>query len=517
MAPSRSFVIRTYGCQMNVHDSQKIENLLHHAGYTAAPSEDDADLLLINTCSIRDKAENQLYSDLGRLGVWKAERPGRSVGVGGCVAQQVGDRVMKRFPQVDFVFGTHNVRLVPAMAHAAEQGDRSVRVDENRSQARFDLPERHPAYEGPQAGRAFVTVMEGCDMYCSFCIVPLTRGREISRPASAILREVEVLAERGVREVTLLGQTVNAYGRHDLRRGESESAGTVAFAELLRRIDAIPGIERIRYTSPHPLFFDDALIRAHGELESLCPHVHLPLQSGSNEVLERMRRRYTREQFLDIVLRLREARPDIALTSDVIVAFPGESESQFAETLEVVDEAGFVDSFSFKFSPRPGTGAEQLGQEGLGGEEAQRRLARLQELQRGLTLTHHRSRVGAVVEILVEGESRRGGGQLSGRDPHHRLVNVNLAADAQRGASPAPQPGSVLAPRPGSKLAPQPGSKLKVVLVEATPHSLIGELAAPEISLSSPPSPLKGSSRLADERSRNVVLEGQAGDLPLVS
>jgi tRNA-2-methylthio-N6-dimethylallyladenosine synthase len=342
--------------------------------------------------------------------------------------------------------------------------------------------------------------MEGCDMYCSFCIVPLTRGREISRPADAILREVEGLAERGVREVTLLGQTVNAYGRHDLRRDQSAGAGTLAFAELLARLDAVPGIERIRYTSPHPLFYDDALIRAHGELASLCPHVHLPLQSGSNAVLERMRRRYTREEFLDIVRRLRAARPDIALTSDIIVAFPGESESQFAETLEVVAEAGFVDSYSFKFSPRPGTRAEQLGSP-VSAEEAQRRLARLQELQRGLTLTHHRSRVGAVVEILVEGESRRGGGQLRGRDPHHRLVNVDVQPDARSEESPAPRPGSLVA----------------VEIVEATPHSLIGELPAPEISRSSPPSPLKGKPRSADQRQRNAALDGPGGDLPLVS
>jgi tRNA-2-methylthio-N6-dimethylallyladenosine synthase len=497
---SRSFSIRTYGCQMNVHDSQKIANLLHHAGYAAASSEDEADLLLINTCSIRDKAENRLYSDLGTLGEWKALRPGRSVGVGGCVAQQVGDRIMKRFGHVDFVFGTHNVRLVPAMARACERGERSVRIDEDRSQARFDLPERHPAYEGQQPGRAFVTVMEGCDMYCSFCIVPLTRGREISRPAGEILREVEGLAQRGVQEITLLGQTVNAYGRHDLRRNAGEGATAIEFAQLLRQLDATPGIQRIRYTSPHPLFYDDALIQAHGELESLCPHVHLPMQSGSSEVLERMRRRYTREQYLDVVRRLREARPDIAVTSDIIVGFPGETESQFVETLEVAAEAGFVDSYSFKFSPRPGTKAEQLG-DPVSAEEAQRRLSRLQDLQRSLTLNHHRSRVGAVVEILVEGASRRGEGQLRGRDPHHRLVNVNLDLEGH---------GSGDVDRPP---APEPGSFATVSIVDATPHSLIGELAPGQI----PRSPLKDPLGFADERQRNAVLMGSGGDLPLVS
>ncbi len=454
----RRFKVVTYGCQMNVHDTEKLSNLLFHAGLGEAEGLDDADLLVINTCSIRDKAENQLYSDLGKLRSWKDARAGRVLGVGGCVAQQVGDALLTRFAWLDFVFGTHNLRWVPTMAEAALAGERSARTEESRSPDRFDLPERHAAWRSQTPGRAFVTVMEGCDMFCSFCIVPSTRGREISRPAAAIVDEVRALADRGVCEVTLLGQTVNAYGRHDLRRGRAEESGTVAFAELLARLDAIPGIERIRYTSPHPLFFDEALIAAHASLESLCPHVHLPMQSGSSAILERMRRRYDRETFLEIPRALRAARADVAITTDLIVGFPGETRADFEDTLSAVREAAFVDSYSFKYSPRPGTTALELDGS-VDPEEAQDRLARLQQLQRELTLAHHRSRVGSRTEILVEGPSRkssRGGAgsetlpqQVRGRDPWHRLINVDTDAPA--------------------------GELLAVEVVEATPHSLIGK------------------------------------------
>ncbi len=461
MGASRRVLVRTYGCQMNVHDSEKVTNLLLHHGYAPTTELDDADLLVINTCSIREKAEHHLYSDLGTLREWKQSRPGRVLAVGGCVAQQEGQALLRRFGQVDFVFGTHNLRWVGVMAEAARHGRRDVRVGESSSLERFDLPARHPAFEGIAAGRAFVTVMEGCDMFCSFCIVPRTRGREISRPAPAIVAEVEGLAARGVREVTLLGQTVNAYGRHDLRRERARSARgasaleveTVGFGSLLRRLARVPGVARIRYTSPHPLFFDDDLVRAHAELETLCPHVHLPLQSGSNAVLERMRRRYTRERFRDIAAALRAARPDIALTSDIIVGFPGETDADFRDTLALVEEVGFVDSYSFKYSPRPGTAAAEIG-DPVDPERAQARLEELQALQRSLTWAAHRARVGEQTEVLVAGESRRGGGQLSGRDPYHRVVNFEAPA--------------------GSGVAA--GQLVPVTVVEATPHSLIGRL-----------------------------------------
>ena len=486
MAAQRRVLVRTYGCQMNVHDTEKVTNLLLHDGYAPTEELDAADLLIINTCSIREKAEHQLYSDLGALREWKAAASGRVMAVGGCVAQQEGDALLRRFDHLDFVFGTHNLRLVPAMAAAAREGERAARVEETRSLERFDLPARHADFRAANPGRAFVTVMEGCDMFCSFCIVPRTRGREISRPASAIVAEVEALAARGVVEVTLLGQTVNAYGRHDTRRaaarparGDDEAgkrqavAETMGFASLLRRLAEIPGLQRLRYTSPHPLFFDEALIRAHGELDRLCPHVHLPLQSGSNAVLERMRRRYDRDMYLGIVEGLRAARPDLAISTDLIVGFPGESDRDFRETLELVRQLRFVDGYSFKYSPRPGTAAADLpGQ--VAPELAQERLEELQALLRGLTLAAHRARVGARTSVLVQGPSRRGGRQLSGRDPYHRVVNFQ-----------APEGAAV-----------EPGSIQPVELVEATPHSLIGELAPEATGVTNSVMP---SARSADE------------------
>ena len=478
---SRRFHIRTYGCQMNVHDSQKIANLLAHAGFAASDDGEAADLLVVNTCSIREKAENRLYTDLGLLREWKARRPGRLLGVAGCVAQQEGDEILRRFAEVDFVCGTHNLRLVPALVAAAERGRRSLRTDEDPTRARFELPERHPGLSNPTPGRAFVTVMEGCDMFCSFCIVPTTRGREVSRSADSILEEVRGLADAGVVEVTLLGQTVNAYGRHDLRRGRADAEGTTSFAALLAALDAVPGIERIRYTSPHPIFFDEALVEAHAALPSLCPHVHLPVQSGSDAVLAAMRRRYTADAVRELVGRLRAARPDLALTTDLIVGFPGETDADFRATLELVRDADFVDSYSFKYSPRPGTAAAERSDR-VPPELAQERLEALQEQQRGQTLAAHRARVGGRAEVLVEGTSRRGD-QLSGRDPQHRLFN--LTAPAESGPRPAAEPG------------PRPGDRVWVRAVEATPRSLIGEIEAPR---------LQRSLRRADEQGHHVRL-----------
>jgi tRNA-2-methylthio-N6-dimethylallyladenosine synthase len=440
---------------MNLHDSEKVENLLHHAGWRPAETLEDAELLLINTCSIREKAEHRLASDLGTLRSWKAAAAGRVLGVGGCVAQQDGDALLRRFGHLDFVFGTHNLRLVPALAEAARAGERRAETRESRSLERFELPERHPEFAGHTPGRAWLTVMEGCDLFCSFCIVPRTRGREVSRPAAAIVAEARALAARGVRELTLLGQTVNAYGRHDRPR---EAAARLGFAALLGELAAIPGIERLRYTSPHPKFYDDALIRAHAQLAALQPHVHLPLQSGSDRVLARMRRRYDASGYLRLVERLRAARPDLAITTDLIVGYPGETRADFEDTLRAVREARFVDSYSFKYSPRPGTAAASAP-DPVAPDESQARLEALQALQRGLTLAYHRGRVGETTPVLVEGPSRRAAAagdaprQLSGRDPYHRVVNFRAAAGEVRS-----------------------GDRVRVRLVEATPHSLIGEV-----------------------------------------
>jgi tRNA-2-methylthio-N6-dimethylallyladenosine synthase len=467
-------LLRTHGCQMNVHDSEKIASLLCHEGYAPTDDPEAADLLILNTCSIREKAESRLYGELGALRAWKAAAPGRVLGVGGCVAQQEGDALLRRFPHLDFVFGTHNLRFVPAMAAAGQAGRRESRIGESRSLARFELPERHPALARATPGRAFLTVMEGCDMFCSFCIVPRTRGREISRPAESILREAEALAASGVREITLLGQTVNAWGRHALRRGRAAEAEAPGFAGLLRRLAGIPGLARLRYTSPHPLFFDAELVRAHAELPALCPHVHLPLQSGSDRVLAAMRRRYRADDWRRLVDRLREARPGLAITSDLIVGFPGETPADFRETLALVREVEPVDAFSFKYSPRPGTAAASLPGR-VPEAEAQARLEELQSLQRALTLAAHRRRVGERAEVLVEGPSRHGGGQRSGRDPQHRVVNFAAAGEG-----------------------PAPGSLVEVEIVEATPHSLIGELPGMG-SRAAAQLPVKQGPRRADE------------------
>ena len=493
MDPKR-FALRTYGCQMNVHDSEKVATLLEDAGLEASPGEAEADVLVINTCSIRDKAEHQLYSDLGKLREWKAERAGRIIAVGGCVAQQVGDSLLGRFNHLDFVFGTHQLRQVPALLDGARQGRRAAWVGEDKSQSRFELPTRRPEPEVGVRRKAFVTVMEGCDMFCSFCIVPSTRGREISRAAAEIETEVRRLAEAGIVEITLLGQTVNAYGRHDVRRGKAAAAGTLPFAALLGRLDVIPGIERIRYTSPHPLFFDEDLIRAHGELEHLCPHVHLPVQSGSDRILESMRRRYDRDRYLGIIAGLRAQRPDLALTTDLIVGFPGETEADFADTLALVREAGFIDSFSFKYSSRPGTSAAEMGDE-VPAEVAQERLTALQTLQKSQTLAYHESRVGQSARVLVDGPSRQGGDQVSGRDLHHRVVNVDLP--------------------PGHGV--RAGDQIGVRIVAATPHSLLGKRLHPDREpLAERPenagSEQKSALRRADERERVAGVAGTVED-----
>jgi len=485
----RRFWIRTHGCQMNVHDSEKVANLLLHDGWESACEMDDADLLILNTCSIRDKAEHRLYSELGKLREWKQGAAGRCVGVAGCVAQQEGDALLRRFPHLDFVYGTHNLRRVPQMAAAAARGIRAAQTDESRSQERFDLPARHPSLSQDSTGRAFVTVMEGCDMFCSFCIVPFTRGREISRAASEIVAESKDLVESGIREITLLGQTVNAYGRHDRRRASERAERAVgassdlasfdprdSFAGLLRRLAAIPGLARLRYISPHPIFFDAELIRAHAEIEVLCPHIHLPLQSGSSRILERMRRRHTADEYRELVDRLRASRPDLAITTDLIVGFPGETDADFAATLALVRDVAFADSYSFKYSPRPGTAAADFD-DAVPDAVAQARLEALQDLQRSLTLDAHRARVGETTEVLVEGPSRHGGTQLSGRDPFHRIVN--FAAEAES--------------------LPRAGSLIRVEIVDATPHSLIGawksDLASTRRSTN-----VKMGAPLADER-----------------
>jgi tRNA-2-methylthio-N6-dimethylallyladenosine synthase len=447
---SGRFHIRTFGCQMNQHDAQKMANLLHHDGWSLA-DEQSANLVVIHTCSIREKAEHKLYTELGWLLQRKRTEPDLVVGVGGCVAQQEGEALLRRFPSLDFVFGPQNLVHLASLARDARSRVRGLRVDyRDDPQARFELPELHPEFASTTPGRAFVTVMEGCDLFCAYCVVPRTRGREVSRSSERILDEVRSLAASGVSEVTLLGQTVNAYGRP--RPGMAK--GEISFADLLRSVAEVPGIHRIRFTSPHPSFVSDDLIRAYGDLPQLCPHLHLPVQSGSTRVLEAMNRRYDRATYVDIVTRLRAARPGIAITTDLIVAFPTETRADFAETLSLMREVHFTDSFSFKYSERPGTPAERRGLGELDAAEAQARLAEVQSLQTELTLAAHRERVGECVEVLVDGQSRRPGAALTGRDPQNRLVNFAAESDIARGAY------------------------ARVEIDGYTPHSLLGRAAA---------------------------------------
>ncbi len=395
---------------MNEHDSERMKGMLESLGYAEAKEREQADLILFNTCSIREKADSRFVAYLGHAKRLKAERPERIVGVGGCWAQSVKEEVFQRFPFVDVAFG-------PGQVHKLAE---FLTSDSLSAQGYFefegftgDLPAKRA-----RDFQAWVQISVGCNCVCSYCIVPSTRGREVSRAPANLVAEVERLASDGVREVTLLGQNVNSYGR-DLPR-----EGRITFAELLARIDAIDGIERIRYTSPHPKDMREDVIRAHAELPSLCQHIHLPLQSGSSAVLKRMRRTYTRERYLDRVALIREHVPDCALTTDIIVGFPGETEGDFEQTLEVAEQVGYDSAFTFIFSPRRGTEAATLPDQ-LPHEVKVERLERLVEvIQRR---AHERARrfVGRKLEVLVEGPSRTDPTRLRGRSTHNKVVNFD--------------------------------------------------------------------------------------------
>ncbi|HEX9190450.1 MAG TPA: tRNA (N6-isopentenyl adenosine(37)-C2)-methylthiotransferase MiaB [Candidatus Deferrimicrobiaceae bacterium] len=405
----RSVFIKTFGCQMNAVDSARMLSLLSAAEYRSARSLEEADLVLLNTCSIREKADQKFFSELGKLRGWKQRRTGRLVGVGGCLAQQAGESLRERAPYVDIVFGTHNISRLPELVRKAGEFTPSVAVAMDGDTGHWDVPPYLP--DGTSS--AMVTIMQGCDNFCAYCIVPQVRGREVSRPAADILSEIRSLADRGVREVVLLGQNVNSYGKKE---------GEIRFHELLRRIAAVAGIARIRFITSHPRDLDDRTMALFSEIGALCPHVHLPLQSGSDRVLSAMGRGYTRADYLSKADALRKARPGISFSSDFIVGFPGETEEDFRATLDAMEAVRYDSSFSFRFSPRAGTRAAGMGgavDPGVAGE----RLRRLQSLQD----RHSRERLAAMtgreVEVLVEGESARGDGRLSGRTPCHKTVN----------------------------------------------------------------------------------------------
>ncbi|GJD34121.1 tRNA (N6-isopentenyl adenosine(37)-C2)-methylthiotransferase MiaB [Methylobacterium aerolatum] len=411
--------VKSYGCQMNAYDAARMADVLGAEGYAAADSAEDADVIILNTCHIREKAAEKVYSELGRLRVLKAERraEGRDtrIVVAGCVAQAEGAEIQARQPAVDVVVGPQSYHRLPDLLARSRSG--RVVDTEFPIEDKFDhLPARRGL--GPSA---FLTVQEGCDKFCAFCVVPYTRGAEVSRPAAAVLEEAARLAAGGVREVTLIGQNVNAY------HGAGADGAPVSLAALIREVARIPGLSRIRYTTSHPNDFGDDLVRAHAEIPALMPYLHLPVQSGSDRVLAAMNRKHTADAYRRLVDRVRAARPDIALSSDFIVGFPGETDADFADTLTLVRDIGFESAFSFKYSPRPGTPAAEWGDQVPEAVMAER----LAELQRVLDARRHayqKSAEGQVFDVLVE-KAGRHPGQVAGKTPHLLAVQFDAPQD----------------------------------------------------------------------------------------
>jgi tRNA-2-methylthio-N6-dimethylallyladenosine synthase len=421
--PVGSYHLTTFGCQMNAHDSERMKGMLESIGYTEASERSQADVILFNTCSIRETADRRFISHLGEARRLKRERPERVVGVGGCWAQSVKEEVFERFPFVDVAFG-------PGQVHRLAE---FLVSDSLSAQGYFEfegftghLPARR---ERPFQGWLQISV--GCNCACAYCIVPSTRGREVSRPLSELVQEARAMADDGVREITLLGQNVNSYGR-DLAAagGPGRRSAPPTFAGLLAEIDAVEGIDRIRYTSPHPKDMREDVIRAHAELASVCEHIHLPLQSGSSRILKAMRRTYDRARYLDRVALIREHVSDAALSTDIIVGFPGESEEDFLQTLEVVEQVGYDSAFTFIFSPRRGTRAAEIAEGVVPHPEKVERMGRLVELVQRSARERAERFVGRTQEVLVEGSSRTDAERLRGRTRHNKVVNFGGLAAA---------------------------------------------------------------------------------------
>jgi len=407
----KNLYIQTFGCQMNVQDAEKMAALLKETGYETTDDPGRADLILINTCSIREKAAQKIYSQLGRFRALKEERPKLIIGVGGCLAQQWGERFFQRVPYLDLVFGTHQIHRLPELVDALEQtGGRRVETGFCDSVRSLDIPAQPPT----GAVSSFVTIMQGCNNYCAYCVVPHVRGREESRPLPEIVGEVEALTRRGVREVTLLGQNVNSYGK----TGSDDRD----FADLIRALGRIDGIGRIRFTTSHPKDLSSRLIDCFQKVEPLCEHIHLPVQSGSDRVLRRMNRGYTAEAYLEKVAALRKACPGISITSDVIVGFPGEEEEDFRATLALLEKVRFDNLFSFQYSEREGTAAVGMDRKVCGAVKKER-LKTLQALQAEHTLEKNRTCVGQTQQVLVEGPSKKGSREMTGRTRGNRIVN----------------------------------------------------------------------------------------------
>jgi len=419
---SKKLYIKTFGCQMNEYDSAKIVDLLHSTqGMEQTDKPDDADMILFNTCSVREKAQEKVFHDLGRVRALKKTNPDLLIGVGGCVASQEGTTIVKRAPYVDVVFGPQTLHRLPQLIEARKVSGKP-QVDISFPEVeKFDyLPESLVHRDGRAGGvSTFVSIMEGCSKYCSFCVVPYTRGEEVSRPLREVLVEIVSLADQGIKEITLLGQNVNAY------RGpiEGEAEEDVAdLALLLSYINEIPGIERIRYTTSHPREFTERLIESHQRLSKLVGHVHLPVQSGSDRILAAMKRGYTVLEYKSIIRKLRSVHPDISLTSDFIIGFPGETEADFNATMELIEEVGFDDSFSFIYSQRPGTPAAELPDD-TPYKIKQERLQQIQEKIRCQAKAASKSMIGTIQHILVEGISKKNPNELCGRTDNNRMVN----------------------------------------------------------------------------------------------
>ncbi len=409
-APKKLF-IKTYGCQMNVYDSERMAEAMGGQGYVETQSPDDADMILLNTCHIREKAAEKVYSELGRLKPLKAKNPNLKIGVAGCVAQAEGEEIMRRQPAVDLVVGPQSYHRLPQMEERVRAGETALDTDFPEEDKFERLKSRPKAKRAPAA---FLTVQEGCDKFCAFCVVPYTRGAEVSRPAAQVLQETRDLVERGVREVTLLGQNVNAYHGHD-----------GGLAGLIRDLAQVDGLERIRYTTSHPNDMDDALIAAHGEVPELMPYLHLPVQSGSDHILKRMNRSHTAESYLKLIERIRAARPDIVMSGDFIVGFPEETDADFEATMELVRQVKYGYAYSFKYSARPGTPAAERAT--VDAEVADARLQRLQAL-----ITQHQreiqdSMVGRDVSVLLERVGRETG-QMVGKSEYLHSVHVENCA-----------------------------------------------------------------------------------------
>ncbi|MDP9020077.1 MAG: tRNA (N6-isopentenyl adenosine(37)-C2)-methylthiotransferase MiaB [Actinomycetota bacterium] len=448
---SRRYAIRTFGCQMNVHDSERIAGLLESDGFQPADDPAEADVVVLNTCCIRENADNKLYGNLGHLKTVKRARPGMQIVVAGCLAQKDRDLIQRRAPYVDVVLGTHNVGAAVDLLHRAEREGPVMEILEESEAFPSALPVRRDL-----PWSAWVTIQIGCDNACAFCIVPSVRGQEISRGFAEVVSEVEQLVAAGTVEVTLLGQNVNSYGR-DLTRARRAAGEPVRarplFADLLRALGEVEGLRRVRFTSPHPKDLRPETITAMAETGVVCEHLHLPLQAGSDRILAAMHRGYTAERYLEKLARARAAIPDLAVTTDLIVGFPGETEDDFERTLEVVAAAEYDSAYTFVFSPRPGTEAAERVDEFVAPEVAAERFERLRVVVERSALARHRGRVGRTEEVVIEGPSKKDDAVLTGRTRQNKLVHLRC---------PTPLAAGTFA---------------DVVVSEAAPHHLLGQLA----------------------------------------